>query len=424
MKMLPRRLPSCVVPSLATVLAVVLGLGTLTAADPPRDALATVSVQVGDRARLDAPVSAELPADIDPWRPMRVVETTGAEAVPVAAQVERGRPPRLWWVLSGTTAAGATRTYRVLRGEPVFSEEVKLALTPRTLNVDLGGAEVLRYNHAHVLPPKGVKPEFIRSGYIHPLFSPSGMLITEDFPADHHHHKGIWMPWTSTRFEGRSLDFWNLGAKQATVQFAGFEAIESGPVYGRFKARHEFVDLTQGPAGKLVLDEVWDVRVWSAGGPGAGYWIVDLTSAQRCASESPLELPAYRYGGIGYRGAKEWKGDDYILLTSEGKTKKDGHATRAKWCANSGAIDGKWSTVVVMCHPSNDRFPEPMRIWDSGGCFFNFCPVQAEAWTLEPGKTYTFRYRFFIHEGGIDKERAERAWLDFAEPPKATLSRA
>ena len=426
-------LPSRVTPSshvtLVMLLAAALALAactgsSATAADASPANLATITVEAGALERTDSPVGVELPDAINAWGPIRLVEVRGGEKVPVPAQVQAGTPPRLWWILAGKTPAGSVRTYELHRGEPALAQGVTLNLGPKTLDVAVGGAEILRYNHAFVPPPPGVGPEFIRSGYIHPVFSPSGMLITEDAPADHLHHKGIWMPWTHTEFDGHPVDFWNLGAKQGTVQFAGFGAIESGPIYGRFEARHEFLDLTQGPAGKKALDETWDVRLWAAGGRSAGYWVLDLTSAQRCASASPLELLAYRYGGIGYRGAKEWKDSAYVVLSSEGKTKKDGHATRARWCAHSGAIDGKWSTVVVMCHPKNDRFPEPMRIWDSGGCFFNFCPIQAESWTFRPGETYTFRYRFFVHEGQIDKDRAEKAWGDFADPPKASISKA
>jgi len=237
---------------------------------------------------------------------------------------EPGNPPRLWWVLSGNTPERTTRKFEIRRGEGALepASAVELLLTPRTLDVSHGGVEVLRYNHAHVVPPKGVSEDYTRSGYIHPLFSPSGMLITEDFPADHFHHKGIWMPWTETRFEGHPVDFWNLGKKEGTVQFAGFDSIESGPVYGRFKARHEFVDLTQGPAGKRVLDETWDVRLWGVGGRKAGYWILDLTSTQRCASESPLELLKYRYGGIGFRGANQrsFERGDAVLSGWENQT--------------------------------------------------------------------------------------------------------
>jgi len=396
-------------------------LGAAAAPASP-ERLATISVDAGSCDRIDTPVCVELPETILAWQPLRLVEIVSDSRVPTPSQIEAGNPPKLWWILSGKTRAASARRYELFRDVPVAAEGVEISMTPLTLDVAFGGQTLFRYNHAHVVPPKGVAPEFIRSGYIHPMFSPSGKLLTEDFPRDHHHHKGIWMPWTSTEFDGHHVDFWNLAAKQGTVQFAGFAGQASGPVFGGFKVKHEHIDLQQPNGGEVVLDEIWDVRLWAAGGPKGGMWLWDLTSEQVNVAESPLLLNAYRYGGIGYRGPKEWIDANYVVLSSEGKTKKDGHTTTSKWCAHSGAIDGKWTTVVVMCSPKNERFPEPMRIWDSGGCFFNYCPVQKEPLSMDPGVKHVFRYRFFIYEGEIDAKLAERAWCDFGDPPRATLS--
>jgi hypothetical protein len=390
--------------------------GPLAAADQAAHPLAAYTVEAGKHERTDVPVSVELPPGLDPWGPLLLVEISGEKRTPIACQVEAGRPVRLWWVLEGKTPAGTSRRFEVAYGPPARRPSVEMDLQSERLDVSFGGARVFSYNHAHVTPPPGVKEIFIRSGYIHPLFSPSGALLTEDFPADHHHHKGIWMPWTKTKFEGREMDFWNLGEGTATVQFAGFEGIEAGPVYGRFRANHEFVDLK---GKKVALREVWDVRTWAVGGPKEGRWTFDLTSVQRCATESPLLLEKYRYGGLGFRGPKEWKDENYDLLTSEGKTKVDGHGTRGRWCAQSGSVGGGRWTVVILCHPSNERFPEHMRIWDKGGAFFSYSPVQAGEWLFKPGETHVFRYRFVVHKGKIDREAAERAYADFAEPPAA-----
>lgn len=403
-------------------LSMVLGsrTGPLVAAEPGA-LLAEIAVDSGESARLDTPVGVALPVSIDPFQPLRLEAVQEGERRAVPCQVEPGSPTKLWFVLDGETPANTTRKFALSVGVPVQKDGIQLDLSATTLDVKFSGARVFSYNHGHVVPPPGVRPEYIRSGYIHPLFSPSGKLLTEDFPADHHHHKGIWFPWTKTEFEGKAVDFWNLGSRQGTVQFAGFDSVEDGPIYGRFLARHEHVHLDRPDGPKVALDETWDVRIWNVGGPEAGLWVWDLESTQRCASDSPLHLKKYRYGGIGFRGAREWKGDNYVLLTSEGKTKENGHTTRARWCAQSGSIDGQWTTIVMMSHPENYRFPEPMRIWASGGAFFNFTPIQLDDWDLEPGNDYVFRYRFFIHEGKIDPERAERAWQDFGAPPRVTL---
>jgi hypothetical protein len=292
------------------------------------------------------------------------------------------------------------------------------------LQIQRVDSKILQYNHAAVPPPEGVDNDnYIRSGFIHPLWSPSGAVLTNIHPPDHLHHMGIWMPWTKTKFEGREVDFWNLGKGEGTVRFVKFDNITSGPVFGCFQAVHEHIDRKAAEDEKVVLKETWDIRVYNVGGPEKGYWLWDFVSTQRCASDSPLHLLKYRYGGLGFRGAGEWEGENAMYLTSEGKTRKDGHATRARWCDMAGAIEGKWAGVTIMSHPKNFRHPEPMRIWPEGQVFFNFAPSQLGDWTIQPGKDYVFRYRFYVHEGKIRVADAERIWYDYAEPPKVKLEK-
>jgi len=236
---------------------------------------------------------------------------------------------------------------------------------------------------------------------------------------------GIWMPWTKTDFEGRKIDFWNLKGGQGAVRFKKFVRTESGPVYGGFIAQHEHLDLTAPEGEKPVLDETWDVRVYNVASHEKPCWLWDFVSTQCCASDSPLHQLRYRYGGLGFRGTRKWKGDNCEHLTSEGKTRKDGHGTRARWCDMYGVTGRDWAGVTLMSHPKNFRHPEPMRIWPpkSKFIFFNFAPSQIGDWTIEPGRDYVFRYRFYVHEGKPVVADLDRLWNDFAYPPKVTLER-
>ncbi|MHC4633486.1 MAG: DUF6807 family protein [Planctomycetota bacterium] len=303
------------------------------------------------------------------------------------------------------------------------STVVEVTKDDSVLQIRQGDTKILQYNHAPVPPPEGKNPLYTRSGFIHPLWSPTGDVLTEIHPADHIHHVGIWMPWTKTKFEGKDVDFWNLAGGQGTVRFVKFLSTTSGPVYGGFKAEQEHVALKTSDGEKVVLREEWDVRVYNIGGPQKGYWLWDFVSRQRCVADSPLNQVKYRYGGFGFRAAAEWEGENAMYLTSEGKTRKDGHATRARWCEAAGAIEGKWAGITFMSHPENFRHPEPMRIWPSGHVFFNWAPSQAGDWVMEPGKEHVFRYRQYVHEGKVKVADAERVWRDFAEPPKVKLER-
>ena len=305
------------------------------------------------------------------------------------------------------------------------SSSVQVTKNDSFLEISAAGKKVLRYNHALVPPPGGKSPLYTRSAFIHPLWSPAGTVLTDIHPPDHTHHMGIWMPWTKTEFQGRNIDFWNLGAGKGTVRFKEFVSQTIGPVYGGFQAQHEHIDLTAPRGEKVVLNETWDVRVYNLGGPEKGYWLCDFLSTQRCATDSPLYHLKYSYGGLGFRATRQWNQDNAECLTSEGKTRQDGNRTRARWCDSYGMTGTDWAGLTVMGHPENFRHPEPMRIWSGEyeHVFFGFAPSQLGDWKMEPGKDYVFKYRFYVHEGKPVVADLERLWNDFAEPPEVKLEK-
>jgi hypothetical protein len=391
---------------------------------------ARITIEAGDYVRLNTPVSLELggvPLGLPNDR-LSLVEIKDNEHLPVSIQLEPGSPPRLWWILSGETPAGEKRIYELSRSSASTNEKpgVQATKDDSVLVLQKGRQKILQYNHAIVPAPAGQSKLYDRGGFIHPLWSPSGSILTNIHPKDHYHHIGIWMPWTHTEFEGKPVDFWNLAEGQGTVRFSRFLSTTSGPVYGSFQAEQDHVALKTSSGEKVVLKEVWDVRVYNIGGPGSGYWLWDFVSTQRCVADSPLKLLEYRYGGFGFRATADWKGETAAYLTSEGKTRKDGHATRARWCDTAGVSDGDWKGITFFSNPQNFRHPEPMRIWPEfeNEVFFNWAPVQAGDFELKPGEDHVFRYRQYVHEGKVDVEKTERLWNDYAHPPKIEIETA
>ncbi|MBN1392070.1 MAG: PmoA family protein [Sedimentisphaerales bacterium] len=382
--------------------------------------LARITVEAGEYTRTDTPVSVEL--DGINYKQLRLEEVKDSQLLPVPIQIEAGNPPKLWWVLSGITNAEEKRFYNLSEGSPARTEGVKVIKEDSFLQIQIGNRKVLRYNNAVVPPPEGADSRFARSGFIHPLWSPAGEVLTRIHPKDHIHHLGLWGPWTKTEFEGRDVDFWNLGDGKGTVRFAKFISTESGDIYGGFRAMQEHIDLKAPEGEKAALNEELDVRVWNSDRPNEG-WLLDYTTKQSCASASSLRLLAYRYGGLGFRATGQWTESNSDYLTSEGKTRKDGHGTRARWCDVFGLTEKGPAGVLFMSYVNNHEHPEPMRIWPEGDVFFNFCPIQQADWMLELGKTYVLRYRLYVHSGKITAETAERLWQDFSYPPKVKLEK-
>jgi hypothetical protein len=302
---------------------------------------------------------------------------------------------------------------------------VKVSEKDGQLLITEDGKKVLQYNYKTVYPPKGVDTIYKRSGFIHPLWSPAGHVLTRINPPDHYHHVGIWNPWTHVLFQGKVVDFWNLVKGEGTVRFANFISTTEGAVYGGFKALQQHVVLNDPAGKKVALNEVWDIRVYHT---GPKMWLWDFTSVLNCATPDPVILKEYRYGGFGFRATGDWNNQNSKILTSEGKTRKEADATRARWCMIDGDVDGGHSGILFMDYPTNYNFPEPMRIWPvnankRGDVFFSFSPTRNMDWPLMPGKRYVLKYRMLVYEGTISPAMAENTWENFAHPPKVIITK-
>ncbi len=281
-----------------------------------------------------------------------------------------------------------------------------------------GERPLVGYQHGHMPPPAGVDPAFGRSGFIHPLWSPGGQVLTRIQPPDHYHHYGIWNPWTRVRYDGHDYDLWNLADRKGTVRFAGFANRQSAGDMAELAVRHEHVAFVAPDTELVILDELQTIRVHR---PAGDRYRMDLVIELTPATDKPVELPEYRYGGFGWRATGAWHAGNSEILASEGQDRSTADNTTGRWFLAQGDAGGEWAGALVMSHPSNFNHPEPLRIWpagqEGGDVFATFAPTRNTGWTLEPGRTYTRTYRFLVYDGRLGREAAESAWREFAATP-------
>ncbi len=280
-----------------------------------------------------------------------------------------------------------------------------------------GEREVAAYQTgAAGLPRPGIPAAYHRGGYLHPLRTPSGMVVTDDYPADHLHHHGVWMSWSKARSGDRDLNFWETGKPGARVEFVGIDEVKTEGSVTTLRTRHRFVDLSTQPPATL-LEETWTVAVTAFGGSQPRH-VIDLTSIQKCAGSTPLALPKHHYGGFGFRGLKAWNGaPNCRFLTSTGITDRiKGNGTRGKWCWIGGAVEGGSAGVTVLGHPGNYRFPQPMRLHPKEP-FVSLAPQHLGDMEIKPGEEYISRYRLVITDGTVAMDLAESWWKEWAAVP-------
>ncbi len=349
--------------------------------------------------------------------------------------LEDGRPipyqidtvsQKLWFVHHPNRSS----TYTVEGVENRGKEAVRLAVTKEdgNLRLSIEGEPVLQYRYQMHFPPLGVDSIFRKSGYIHPLLTPSGDTLTRINPPDHHHHYGIWGPWTHTQIDGKRVDFWNLGDGLGTVHFKKFGAMASGPVFADFDAAQEHLDFVTEKESQVALNENLKVTVWDL--ERSDRYMFDYNTTFNSPLEDGILFEEYRYGGgIGMRFTERWDKDNCSVITSEGKDRSTADGSNARWCLVSGtSADGKGSEgILFMSHPENREHPEPMRVWPldanggRGDMFFEFCPIRHKEWKIEPHRDYRLRYRMVVFDGELTPKEAEDYWQAFAQPPEAKI---
>ena len=298
------------------------------------------------------------------------------------------------------------------------------------VTMSVAGREVLNYRTEKKQKPRAdISDDILRAGYLHPVRSPSGAIVTGDYPANHPHHHGIWTPYTKATFQGRATDFWNMHQKKGRVDLAHYglganlNPGEAGPVYEKLDAMTGMVDLT-GPKESTALWDFWSLRLYDIPDAPKPMVVFDLTTEQACATNDPLELPAYHYGSFGLRGPEAWDGKDGArFLTSEGITdRKKGDGTRARWCYLGGKTSAGISGTAVLGFPDNFRFPMPLRLHPDMP-YFSIVPQKLGPFSIEPGMPYVTRYRFVVTDGEPDAKLFDACWNSLAHPAMVSVSK-
>ncbi len=322
--------------------------------------------------------------------------------------------------------AGQALTFVLVTGGNARPAGVETRRQGGRLEFTVGGKPALAYQmDKDALPRADIKPEYKRAGYLHPIHTTAGTIVSDDYPAQHVHHHGIWTPWTKTSFQGRTPDFWNMGAKTGTVEIVALDRSWSGPVHGGFAARHRFVDLSAKPEPVVALHETWLVRgfdVPAVAGPAAELRVFELEVTQTCATADPLILPKYHYGGFGFRGRGEWFGKEKaFFLSSEGTTDRvKANQERMRWVHLWGELAGGPAGLTVLGHPGNFRAPQPVRVHPNEP-YVSLNPSELGEWKIEPGKPYVARYRFVAFDGKPDRARLEALWNGYARAAEVRL---
>ncbi len=356
----------------------------------------------------------------------------------------------LVWILYGKTPRGSIRTFRLVmkkKSPPLGTFHIE-DIDSTKLLIRNGTDQVLQYNYGIIKEKENQSNIYDRSSYIHPVWTPSGEIITGDFSPEHIWQRGIFLAWQKVNFGDKETNFWELGNSTGRIlKDEKNPDIIQGPVFT------ELIVYNKGTIeDKTFFKEICVVRLYER--TKKEYWNFDISFRQLpvdpeipdiLPSETKImELQKVYYGGMSFRGVSPgWLHRDFIakdgdqlskfqkdtkwlnpvdsldILTSQGYGRKSGNGTSARWIDYTGPLGDKWGGLAMFDNPSNRRYPAPLRIHPDMP-YFCFAFVKDDSFKVTSEEPLNLTYRIVVHNGHPDKEFNEQISLDLADPPHVT----
>jgi len=256
----------------------------------------------------------------------------------------------------------------------------------------------LRYNHGATEVPNGIEPALQRGDYIHPLYGPDGEVLTDDYPADHAHHRAVNWSWATIRWKGEDRDL--FAVRGIWARPVGMPEFREGPAFGEITARSRWMWDDETP----VVDEHATIRAYR---PAEGSQSIDIEVTLTALVED-LEFAGRLeagYSGFNLRMAPG-EGQEIVFHCDDADVEPR-RAWADYWAVFPG---GKGRTgVAILQHETIPMYPQPWRKYDHLNFYQPLYPG-GELIPLPKGETITLRYRLWVHRGGADTARLNDAW--------------
>ncbi len=293
--------------------------------------------------------------------------------------------------------------------------EIRFRLEDRngtTLEIFEGENLVLGYNYGDILP-EGIPEDRRRSCYVHPIMGLDGEMVSDDFPKDHYHHRGLFWAWQRVIVGDKTYDPWTLVGMKS--RFEQWEIRETGPVCAVLGIRSGWYILE---SGVKAVDERAQITVYPAGKVGR---IVDVDLTLEALGQ-PVRIAGEvnkGYGGFNFRPAPR---PEQIITTVNGVVSENSNMVPSAWGDFSARFGNgeRWSGVSIFQSENNPLFP-------SGWCLrpYGFLGVDfpgTEFFELKPNEPVHLGYRMWIHRGQAEPGKVSAAYAAYQSPPKLEQS--
>jgi hypothetical protein len=257
--------------------------------------------------------------------------------------------------------------------------------------------------------------------YVRELFTPAGVQVLRDAPADHWHHHGVMFAigvnnvsfWTEWRAKGRQVQRSLDGPQLEQRDGLAVATIKQG------------LDWLVSEEERPVLAERRELSVYAGAGLDATLltWRSELTTPRE-----QVTLGGSHYYGLGLRFAQRFDRIGRIVNATDEKgelVRGDERLFRVPWSAYVVAKGERPITVAMFDHPSNPRHPAVMFTMTRP---FAFLSATLNLWrdplVLKRDQKLTLTYGVAAWDGAVEKATIAMLYDRWVRLIKATYGPA
>lgn len=253
--------------------------------------------------------------------------------------------------------------------------------------------------------------EFVRSNYVHPLFNLNGSTITEDFPEDHRHHRGVFWAWHQLYVGNTRIgDGWEL--KDFRWDVISMRQLKS-------ESKSTSLQTTVLWKSPLWLDDVGDEKplvhettTISVYPKNNNVRIIDF-QIELLGLETDMKLGGSEddkgYGGFSWR--TKLPEDIQFFDNKEELEPQNLPISGGAWLTMSGTMDssGDLTQLVIIPHKENPGYPNPWILRSKASMQNAVFPYPgAIPVVLSTQNPTVLRYRLLISDGSILQEDIQK----------------
>ncbi len=294
------------------------------------------------------------------------------------------------------------------------AQKINVKITANAAYFIEGKDSILNYQIAE----KSFNGTYSRSNYIHPLYTLDGQILTEDFPPDHLHHRGVFWAWHQLYIGDKQLgdgweikDFrWEVKSVTELKGQGDARAIQAEVLW----KTNRWID-DEGNE-KAVVKETTTIKVYPAENR---YRQIDITVSIQALEQNMRMGGSENEKGYGGFSPRIRLPKDIHFTSSAGEVKPDNLPVKADgWMDISGSYGkgGALAGLTVLCHPNNPGFPNPWILRSAKSMQNAVYPFPgASAVPLSETQPTILRYRLLVHKGDGKAMDIAAIYADYAK---------